>query len=152
MNEFAFLFSMILFGIIFAVLLIEGIIFIGLYIYRRYFSPEIPETPPQPAPDPTKIVSNTQAVWDLIDQLIAYETAAVIEKTVPLERKYDVTRADKDIQLIATNVFEALNQTVLSDEEFRSNLLVTNEWLVKRIVTVASRNFIRKITEYNNSL
>lgn len=152
MNEFAFLFSMILFGIIFAVLLIEGVIFIGLYIYRRYFSPEIPETPPQPAPDPTKIVSNTQAVWDLIDQLIAYETAAVIEKTAPLERKYDVTRADKDIQLIATNVFEALNQTVLSDEEFRANLLVTNEWLVKRIVTVASRNFIRQITEYNNSL
>lgn len=150
MNNTVIMILQILLVIFIISFLIELNVIAVCYLYKKYIKVE----PVIDVKDvrPLEVTNSTKAIWDLINQMISHETTMVMQKIIPLGRKYDITRADKDIQYIANRVFEGIDKSVLTDPSFQQRLFVTQDWLIQYIVTVTSRYFINQVMEYNQSV
>lgn len=89
-------------------------------------------------------IENTEKIKALIDDAINSELNAKLNRALATGEKYDLKNVDIDIKEMSTNIINGLNPAI-----FKTNLVFTNEYIMKYIVSQTTIILIRFVTEYN---
>jgi len=89
-------------------------------------------------------ITNTEKIKALIDDAINSELNAKLNRALATGEKYDLKNIDIDIKEMSSNIINGLNPAI-----FKTNLVFTNEYIMKYIVSQTTIILIRFVTEYN---
>lgn len=93
-------------------------------------------------------VRGSVSLIDLCDVMIDKEIINSMRTFFVLGKKYELVNLDKDVETIATNVFQALDLQHISIDE----ISITVEYIIKYITDQTSIKLINTVKEYNNSI
>lgn len=90
-------------------------------------------------------IDSTVSILNLTNTLIDNEISKTLESCVSLRTKYDVSRLDKDVKIIATTVFNCIKPEVFASNE----LLITDTFLMQHITDEVMLKMLKRGQEYN---
>ena len=93
-------------------------------------------------------VELTNSVLDLVTFMINNEITSVFKQYITLNDLYNMTNMDKDIEYVASNVANGLQQEVFTDP----NLILTKEYLMRYISKKTIDLFIVVAQNHNTTL
>lgn len=93
-------------------------------------------------------IDSSTGIINLSNILIDNEVSKTIQGNISLNSKYDVTRLDKDVKIIATSVFEAIKPEIFQSDD----LIITDSFLMQHITDEVMLKLIIAAQELNKSL
>lgn len=93
-------------------------------------------------------VDATLGIINIANILIDNEVNKTIQGCITLHTKYDVTRLDKDVKIIATTVFESLKSEIFTSHD----LIINDTFLMQHISDEAMLRMISAGKELNKTM
>lgn len=96
----------------------------------------------------TERVDITLSIMNLLNVLIDNEINKTLQACARINTKYDVTRLDKDVKIIATTVFEAIKPEVF----ISADSIISDNFLMQHITDEVMIRLMKVGQEYNKAL
>lgn len=93
-------------------------------------------------------VDSTLGIINIANILIDNEVGKTIQGCIALNSKYDVSRLDKDVKIIATTVFESLKPEIFASQD----IIINDTFLMQHITDEAMLRMIAAGKELNKNI
>lgn len=90
----------------------------------------------------------TFELLNLINTLIDNEISKTLQACIQLRTKYEVTRLDKDVKVIATTVYTSIKPEVYLSKD----LIITETFMMQHIMDEVMLRLLKAGQEYNEAL